>query len=212
MKALYPFVGGTAAQHKWNLKDPRDLDAAFRLVFSGGWTHSSSGATPNGTNAYADTFLIPNTNLGLNTSGIGVYSRTNNLTNSGDVGVYDSGFNNGLYLLTNTADTKDYSRNNSNSGIVGTSYGSSGLLLNYRVSSTQFRIRINTNDNVYAINSSALSTNKIYLGAINGNGIAQYYSNRQLAFGIIADGLTTTDASNLITAVQAFQTALNRNV
>ncbi len=31
MKALYPFVGGTATAHKFNLKDPRDLDAAFRL-------------------------------------------------------------------------------------------------------------------------------------------------------------------------------------
>jgi hypothetical protein len=28
MKALYPFVGGSAASHKFNLKDPRDLDAA----------------------------------------------------------------------------------------------------------------------------------------------------------------------------------------
>ena len=55
MKAIYPFVGGTATTHKWNLKDPRDLDAAFRLVFNGGWTHSSNGALPNGTNGYADT-------------------------------------------------------------------------------------------------------------------------------------------------------------
>ena len=31
MKAVYPFVGGTATTHKYNLKDPRDLNAAFRL-------------------------------------------------------------------------------------------------------------------------------------------------------------------------------------
>ena len=24
MAAIYPFIGGTAALHKWNLKDPRD--------------------------------------------------------------------------------------------------------------------------------------------------------------------------------------------
>ena len=29
MKAIYPFVGGSATSHKFNLKDPRDLDAAF---------------------------------------------------------------------------------------------------------------------------------------------------------------------------------------
>ena len=57
MKALYPFVGGTAAQHKWNLKDPRDLDAAFRLTFTNAWTHASTGMTPNGTSAFANTFL-----------------------------------------------------------------------------------------------------------------------------------------------------------
>ena len=33
MSAIYPMVGGTASSHKFNLKDPRDLDAAFRLVF-----------------------------------------------------------------------------------------------------------------------------------------------------------------------------------
>ena len=53
--AIYPIVGGTAAQHKFNLKNPLDTDAAFRLVFSGGWTHSANGALPNGTNGYADT-------------------------------------------------------------------------------------------------------------------------------------------------------------
>jgi hypothetical protein len=67
MKAIYPFVGDTATQHKYNLKDPRDLDVAFRLSFGGGWTHSSNGALSNGVNAYADTFLIPE-NVLSNTS------------------------------------------------------------------------------------------------------------------------------------------------
>lgn len=35
MYAIYPFIGLSAAQDKWNLKDPRDLDAAFRLTFNG---------------------------------------------------------------------------------------------------------------------------------------------------------------------------------
>jgi len=63
MKAIYPFVGGTASSHKFNLKDPRDLDAAFRLVFIGGWTHSVNGVQGNLTNAFADTYLVPSTNF-----------------------------------------------------------------------------------------------------------------------------------------------------
>ncbi len=46
MKAVYPFVGGTATSHKFNLIDPRDLNAAFRLSFVNGWTHSSTGVLP----------------------------------------------------------------------------------------------------------------------------------------------------------------------
>lgn len=77
MKAIYPFVGGTASSHKFNLKDPRDIDAAYRLTFSGGWTHNSLGALPNGTNAYADTKLIPSTVLAANNAAVGVYLQNN---------------------------------------------------------------------------------------------------------------------------------------
>jgi hypothetical protein len=56
MIAFWPFVGGTAASHKWNLKDPRDLRDAFRLEYIGGVTHDSLGMKGNGTNGYAITF------------------------------------------------------------------------------------------------------------------------------------------------------------
>jgi len=58
MKAIYPFVGGTATTHKWNLKNPLDSDAAFRLVFFGGMTHSSNGILFGGVNGYADTWVF----------------------------------------------------------------------------------------------------------------------------------------------------------
>ena len=48
MLAIYPFVGGTATTHKWNLKDPRDLNAAYRLSFFGTITHSSTGVKGDG--------------------------------------------------------------------------------------------------------------------------------------------------------------------
>jgi hypothetical protein len=58
--AIYPFVGGTAFTHKWNLKDPRDLYVAYRLSFFGGWRHDSRGIQGNGTNTYADTYFAGN--------------------------------------------------------------------------------------------------------------------------------------------------------
>ena len=62
-KAIYPIVGGSASSHKFNLKDPRDLDAAFRLNYAIGVNHSSNGMVSNGTSGYADTFLRPATHL-----------------------------------------------------------------------------------------------------------------------------------------------------
>jgi len=73
---IYPMVGGTAATCKFNLKNPVDSDAANRISFIGGWTFDANGPTPNGTNAYARTFFIPNT-LGQNNASLSFYSRSN---------------------------------------------------------------------------------------------------------------------------------------
>ena len=61
---FYPMLGGTSSTHSINAKSP----GTYNLTFFGGWTHNSSGATPNGTNAYANTIqdsaIYPNA-LGL---------------------------------------------------------------------------------------------------------------------------------------------------
>ena len=79
MVAMYPFIGGTAGSHKFNGMNPVDTDAAYRLTFVGGWTQSTSGATPNGTNGYAQTYLNPFNISGFTLSGgsMGVYCGTN---------------------------------------------------------------------------------------------------------------------------------------
>jgi hypothetical protein len=52
-----------------------------------------------------------------------------------------------------------------------------------------------------------------YIGAGNFvTGVAQNFSLLECAFASIGDGFTDTEASNLYTAVQAFQTTLGRNV
>ena len=89
LKAIYPFVGGTATQHKWNLKDPRDLDAAFRLQFNGGWTHSTNGSLSNGFNGNAFTFLNPVDSLSAASYNYSFYSRNQFSTNAGIMGAWD---------------------------------------------------------------------------------------------------------------------------
>ena len=219
MKAIYPFVGGTSSTHKWNLKDPRDLDAAFRLVFSGGWTHSSTGALPNGTNGYANTFLKPSNFSQNNISG-GSYVNTNatfgsNL-NRTDVlfGASNSSFVNGFYLLPISGiDSKDYSRCNQDSASGVLSWTDpKGFFQIYRTISTDYVVKRNTTNSNRTVNSSTPSSNNIWIAALNNNGSMVEASNNRIAFIYFADGLTDTEAANLYTAVQAYQTSLSRNV
>ena len=209
MKAIYPFVGGTATTHKWNLKDPRDLDAAFRLVFNGGWTHSSTGATPNGTNGYADTKLVPSSVLSQNSSHLSFYSRTLNTTNQMDMGALPSSF--AYYLLLMASDgTAPLSGINStpNNG----SGNSQAYFIGNRNSSTVqsiFRNATKTDFTSLSINTPAFA---LSIGAANIGGTVQRFSNRQTAFTSIGDGLTDTEASNLYSRVQTYQNSLNRAV
>jgi hypothetical protein len=209
MKALYPMVGGTSTTHKFNLKDPRDLDAAFRLVFNGGWTHSANGALPNGTNAYANTFLTPSTNLNLNSHSYGIYSRTNNTSGTQVYGSTDL-----TNFLTNNLAAGNFVDGTSAMNLITyTANPSTSLLMASRTSNTVFRgfragVFLNQNTN----NITALPDRIFYLGARNGAGAAEFFNNHQLAFAFLADGLTDTEAANFYTRVQAFQTTLGRQV
>jgi len=85
--AVYGFVGGTAASHKFNWKDLRDVDAAFRLVpaTSGGAviTNNQNGASgavgAAGLNfACFNTFIIPSTHLTNGNFGYSFYVTIDN--------------------------------------------------------------------------------------------------------------------------------------
>lgn len=207
--ACYPLVGGTSATHKWNLKDPRDLDAAYRLVFNGGWTHSSTGALPNGTNGWANTYLVSQGTLGLNSTSFGVYSRTNvdrlapsigNVTGAvtGECSLWLR-YTNSLYARVNTnVIANPYPTNND----------SRGLILANRTSSTQVTVQIRGTQTTLTNSSVNLYTNPFQLGGVNPN----FFDARELAFAFIGDGLTSQNMTDLNTAVVAFQTTLGRNV
>jgi hypothetical protein len=211
MKALYPFVGGTASAHKFNLKDPRDLDAAFRLVFTGGSTHSSTGWLPNGTNGYADTKLNENTIMTLNNIHISHYSRTNNTSAVCDIGQWNN-FDSGTHSIIYSSGTSAIRNTNLAASFTAPS-STAGLFINSRILSNEHKFYVN-NALFNTINTASVSKvgRNYFLGARNNNGTAGFFSNRELAFASIGDGLTDTEAANFYTAVQAYQTTLSRNV
>jgi hypothetical protein len=89
-----------------------------------------------------------------------------------------------------------------------------GLYQLSRLSSTLFKTyKNNINKNTQTtLTGVALPNLPIYLSALNKNSTAIYFDNRQVALSYIADGLNDTEATNLYTAVQTFQTTLSRQV
>jgi hypothetical protein len=213
MKAIYPFVGGTASTHKFNLKDPRDLDAAFRLQFNGGWTHSANGALPNGTNGYADTKLN-DSSLTPNSSHISYYSRTNINTAAYDMGVYNG--TKGIWFALRNLNlfTGGIFQTGASVEVSVSNLDSKGFYLGCKNGSTT--INLYKNGASVAINTKADTTatnTSVYLASLNQNGSPAFgFSTKQCAFSSIGDGLSDTEAANLYTAIQNFQTTLNRQV
>jgi len=70
--AIYPFVGGNASAHSYNLKNT----AQYQITFVGGVTHSVNGIQGNGTNGYANTNLLGSV-LPQNDNHLSIYIRTN---------------------------------------------------------------------------------------------------------------------------------------
>jgi hypothetical protein len=196
--------------------NPQDDDSAFRLVFNGGWTHSPQGATPNGVNGYADTKLNPSLAMTLNSTSMSVYSRTNNALDIVDFGVSDVAVNRMLMAIKWSNNDSYYDMyNNTTNRITYTmgSSSSSGLFITNRSNNVVFNIwknntKLTTNTNTQLVN---LPNKILFIGA-NNSTVIENYSTRQYAFAHIGNGLTDTEAANLYTRVQAYQTLLNRQI
>lgn len=203
--AIYPIVGGTASKHKWNLKNPLNTDGANRLIFSGTWTHNSSGAKPS--SAYADTFaLVPAQN---NASFFVWYT-----AGSGDAGY--CGADTPYFIIRSGFDY--YDRTLNDSGWVNDASGTSpnwaattlpntGLSgISRSASGTADRIINNTFESC-SRPSTGVSSKTIYLGGVNSAGL---YTNHTLGFACIGSGVNSTQASNLYSRLSTYQSALSR--
>lgn len=209
MKAIYPMVGGTATAHSYNLKDPRDLDAAFRLVFSGGGTHSANGYQTNGVNAFAETYYNPSINLtDINSNHISIYSRTNNQ------GGYDIGGGTGSIIVDIEINSGNPSYNwNMASYFSHNNSNSQGHYINTRTASNAFKLIKNGSTVLGSATGTAGATKPnitYHISKLAGVGVP--FANRQYAFATIGEGLSDTEAANLYTSIQKFQTTLNRFV
>jgi len=212
--AIYPMVGGSPFSHKFNLKNPADTNAAFRILFSGGWVHSSDGALPNGTNSVANTYYNAITNGLQNSSHISYYSRTNSNLTEVEGGAANNSTN-GVVLELRTANITYY-RVNSGIGAGYISASDTDSRAFYLGNRTASNVINGWRNSVKIANGTVISTalfnGNYYFGALNQSGASIFYSRKQCAFASIGTGLTDSEAALFYNIVQAFQTTLGRNV
>lgn len=221
-RALYGMLGGTSASHKWNWKDPRNLDAAFRLTFSGTATHSSLGYVLDGT-SHADTNFVPSTGL-TDTSKItiGFYSQTQNITGiQVDFGAAVNGIimpTTGVTGLVVSYLGNAYFETNSDSGSTGNAIASNsntkGLFVGARNINS---ITLHRNAALLATNTSAsqtITSSSLYLGARHYQSAStnpNFFSLKTISLAfIIDDGLQSADVIRISNIMMAGQGIINR--
>jgi len=208
IKALYPMVGGSAGTHKYNFIDARDLDAAFRLTFYGGWTHASTGAQPNGTNGYADTYLSPFVELSANDTHISLYSRTSAAAATVEMGNSDGGDVNTMAIACRIGNAAYFSQGGGGGVSASNTDGSGYYIANANSANTDgYR---NGSSLVSASETHILQNSPIYIGAVRRGFSSAYYSAREFGPITIGKGLTSGQVTALNTAIINFQTALSR--
>lgn len=217
IKAMYLPIWGSAASSKWNLVNPADTNAAFRLTFSTGFTYSSSGVTPSV--AFANTFFTPSVNGTLNSSHVSFYSRTNVDQSSIDIGANNAlGTAGATMLYTRTTNALygviDYYPPTGADYITGAVTDSRGHFLLSRTASNLSKAF--KNGSVLGTKASVgnRSSKQITISALNKDnpdGQANY-STRQWSFASIGDGLTDAEATNFYNRVNTLMTYFGINV
>jgi hypothetical protein len=202
-----------AAAYKYNLKDPQDTDAAFRLKIFGTWTFSPTGAKPNGTNAYMDTCLNASTHLTTSSGHLSYYSRTNAILPGWLMGVETTAADRTQFIVRTDGAGAYYGRYGSNTIATINGTTSLGLSIFNRPSSSDVRLYQSSGlINTTTYSASGLPNLTIYLAGNNSGGTANAFCVAQCACASIGSGLSDSEALALQTIIQQFQLNLNRAV
>ncbi len=203
---INPVVGGNSTTHAVNLKSP----GTFDLGFNGGWTHASTGMTPNGTTGYATTGWVPSTQIGTGYMSLGAYSRSN-IDADNVLMSANSGTNTKFSELTPRTGGQFYGAASSGTHGQVSNTDSRGWFFASRTGASAMFIQKNATQTTNT-HATQVPTVQIYVGARNADGVTDRYSNREIAFVWVGSALSTTQASTLYTIIQRYQTILGRQL
>jgi len=147
--------------------------------------------------------------------GLRSHTRTNDARASYDCGVTTTTTGTNLSLnasLRWSDNTTYYSLLHNPTELSKSQTNSAKYFIFNKPSSTSVVLFENTTKTTSTVSNRSLVNANFYLGARNLNGSASDYSNKQCALLTIGESFNDTEASNLYTAVNAFQVSLSRNV
>jgi phage tail P2-like protein len=200
MKAIYPFVGGNADSHSYNLKA-----SAYQITWKGVMTHDANGIKGNAgdSETYGDTGLLVSS-LGFNSIAFGVYTKGDQKTfgeeiNAGATDNLNYGistrYNDGVFYASGGFPDTYIS--------VSTIYGSGCYILTRQSSSVYKVFRNGTQFGATRTEAPQVVGGSFHCPTI--------LNDRVISFAFVSDGLSDAECVSLNTAVKNFETTLGRN-
>lgn len=215
IKAMYLPIWGSAATCKWNLINPLDTDAAFRLNFTTGWTYASNGITP--TLSYANTFFNPSVQLSLTSNHISSYIQTSRAAAiSTPIGARTISPTCAINIFPRTTGDVFRHFNNINGYIDISNTDTKGFFLGARNGGTTYYNSKNGITNNGSSTATTAVNQNFWIGATAsgspGSPSALYNETARTSFYSIGDGLSITDITNFNTRVNTLMTYFGINV
>jgi chitodextrinase len=214
IQALYLFKGNTAAQQRFNAKNPLDTNAAFRLTFPNG-ANFAGGFTGNGTNQFANTNFIPSVNQNVSSNGLTIVVGSNNSVVSIAGEAIEMGSENvntqSSLIIAKRNNTNFQRATRLNAGLAFQSNinEARGIFTGTRINTVQKLIR-NTTLIASAIGNGTLPTLPIYIGALNLNNSVYGASNQRIQIAIIHEGLSDAEVTTLHSIIDISETIAGR--
>jgi len=214
LRSVYPFcptdsVTATREGYKWNLKDPRDLDAAFRITWFNNPTADLAGITGDGVSAYGNTHINPSIDLILNNTSVAMYQDSGWDAVGNTFGVRTgSTANFGGFFSGTTVFDDQYSTSSGRLTGTVTSTAQKLTFIGSRTSALShviydYGISIASN----ATSGGSLPNEDYYI--LNQNGIGGYSVNTYQFF-CVGEGISANEAKDLDDAITTYNTSLGR--
>jgi hypothetical protein len=207
---FYPIIGGNAQGH-CQAAGSRVINTNPNLIFNGGWTHSVSGMTPNGVNAYATTQYSPRATVATNFVSLGAY--VNETDYDGTVmGFIDAETDIYQIRLRPSTNQIDAQPSVTIAGAISSSLtGSSGFYMSVRTNNTDTFVVQNSGITLQTQAVATMDPNlAVWIGARN-YGPSPDYGDKRISFVFMGRDMSTTNALILRNIVQQFQVDLSRN-